>query len=99
MMQTLSPASCGLLGVRCITEARAGLYVTRFLEPLWLCEDKDLIGRQFFLMRRAGGTANRPQLIKGTGRQEGLANRMGMELARIYAIEPPCAEFAFFAAV
>ena len=53
-------------------------------EPLWLCDDPAVIGRQFFLMRRIGGTAAGHLLAKD-GRYGGdrvqLAERLGRELA------------------
>lgn len=67
-------------------------------EPLWLCEDRDVIGRPFFVMRRVGGTAAGHLLVKD-GRLGGdrvrLAERLGSELARIHAIHPPRAELDF----
>ena len=58
-------------------------------EPLWLCEDQAVIGRQFFVMRRVGGTASGHVLVKGGPGNEGLARRLGMELARIHGVRPP----------
>jgi aminoglycoside phosphotransferase (APT) family kinase protein len=67
-------------------------------EPLWLCEDRDLIGRPFFVMRRIGGTAAGHLLVKD-GRYGGdrtiLAERLGAELARIHSIRPPRADLDF----
>lgn len=61
-------------------------------EPLWLCEDRGVIGRPFFVMRRIGGTAAAHLLVKD-GRYGGdrkvLAERLGAELARIHSIRPP----------
>ncbi len=61
-------------------------------EPLWLCDDRELIGRPFFLMRRIGGTAAGHVLAKdpryGGDRVE-LAERLGRELARIHSVRPP----------
>lgn len=61
-------------------------------EPLWLCEDRALIGRPFFVMRRIGGTAAGHLLVKD-GRYGGdrvqLAERLGRELARIHSVRPP----------
>ncbi|MES2258486.1 MAG: phosphotransferase family protein [Pseudomonadota bacterium] len=58
-------------------------------EPLWLCEDKGVIGRQFFVMRKVGGTASGHLLVKGGPGNDGLARRLGMELARIHSVRPP----------
>jgi aminoglycoside phosphotransferase (APT) family kinase protein len=61
-------------------------------EPLWLCEDREVIGRPFFVMRRIGGTAAAHLMVKD-GRYGGdrrqLAERLGAELARIHSIRPP----------
>lgn len=61
-------------------------------EPLWLCADRALIGRPFFVMRRIGGTAAGHLLVKD-GRYGGdrvqLAERLGRELARIHSVRPP----------
>ncbi len=61
-------------------------------EPLWLCEDRTVIGRQFFIMRRIAGTAAGHLLVKD-GRYGGdrvqLAERLGHELARIHSVRPP----------
>ena len=67
-------------------------------EPLWLCDDPAVIGRQFFLMRRIGGTAAGHLLAKD-GRYGGdrvqLAERLGRELARIHSVRPPQHTLAF----
>jgi aminoglycoside phosphotransferase (APT) family kinase protein len=67
-------------------------------EPLWLCEDRGVIGRPFFVMRRIGGTAAGHMLVKDHrygGDRTQLAERLGMELARIHSIRPPRSELAF----
>lgn len=67
-------------------------------EPLWLCEDRNTIGRPFFVMRRVGGTAAAHQLVKAAaGVDDGgaLAERLGAELARIHSIRPPRPDLAF----
>ncbi|ENO85104.1 phosphotransferase family protein [Thauera linaloolentis] len=67
-------------------------------EPLWLCEDREPIGRQFFVMRRVGGTAAGHRLVKDAalgGDRVHLAERLGEELARIHSIRPPRADLAF----
>jgi aminoglycoside phosphotransferase (APT) family kinase protein len=67
-------------------------------EPLWLCEDREVIGRPFFVMRRVAGTAAGHLLVKD-GRDDAdrkrLAERLGMELARIHTIRPPRPDLAF----
>ncbi|MFS2139106.1 phosphotransferase family protein [Duganella sp. Dugasp56] len=74
---------------------RAGVTVP---EPLWLCENPELIGRPFFVMRRVAGTAAGRVLVKdlGYGGDRGaLAERLGEELALIHAIRPPHESLAF----
>jgi aminoglycoside phosphotransferase (APT) family kinase protein len=67
-------------------------------EPLWLCEDKTVIGRPFFVMRRVGGIAAGHALVKDErhgGDRAQLLERLGMELARIHSIRPPRADLNF----
>ena len=67
-------------------------------EPLWLCEDKSVLGKSFYLMRRVEGTAAPHRLMKETdlgGDRDELAARLGQELARIHSVTPPRAELAF----
>lgn len=67
-------------------------------EPLWLCEDREVIGRQFFVMRRIAGTAAGHLLVKDGkygGDRVRLAERLGEELARIHSIRPPRADLGF----
>lgn len=67
-------------------------------EPLWLCEDREVIGRQFFVMRRIAGTAAGHLLVKDGkygGDRVQLAERLGEELARIHSIRPPRADLGF----
>jgi aminoglycoside phosphotransferase (APT) family kinase protein len=69
-------------------------------EPLWLCEDSDVIGRPFFVTRRVRGTALGHLVVKdlqyGGDRVE-LAQRLGRELARIHSIRPPQPALEFLA--
>ncbi len=61
-------------------------------EPLWLCEDRAVIGRPFFLMRRIAGTAAGHLLVRDArygGDRQRLAERLGRELARIHSVRPP----------
>ncbi|MEQ8357000.1 MAG: phosphotransferase family protein [Kiloniellaceae bacterium] len=74
---------------------RAGVSVP---EPLWLCEDPGVLGKTFYVMRRVAGTAAPHRLMKESdlgGDRDALAGRLGMELARIHAIVPPCDDLAF----
>jgi aminoglycoside phosphotransferase (APT) family kinase protein len=67
-------------------------------EPLWLSDDKSLIGSPFFIMRRIDGTAEGHVLVRddryGGDRQQ-LTERLGAELARIHSITPPSEELDF----
>jgi aminoglycoside phosphotransferase (APT) family kinase protein len=61
-------------------------------EPLWLCDNGDVIGRPFFLMRRVCGTTLGHILVKDPqygGDRVQLVKRLGRELARIHSIRPP----------
>jgi aminoglycoside phosphotransferase (APT) family kinase protein len=58
-------------------------------EPLWLCEDRKVIGRPFFIMRRIQGSAAGHTLVKTAALHPELAERLGRELARIHSIRPP----------
>jgi aminoglycoside phosphotransferase (APT) family kinase protein len=67
-------------------------------EPLWLCEDSDLIGRPFFVMRHIGGIAAAHVIVKDPrygGNRVELTERLGRELARVHSIRPPQASLAF----
>lgn len=69
-------------------------------EPLWLCEDQKIIGRQFFIMRCIAGTAPGHLVVKDLrlgGDRVALTQRLGAELARIHSIRPPCAQLDFLA--
>ncbi|MFJ3370554.1 phosphotransferase family protein [Pseudomonas sp. NPDC086251] len=68
-------------------------------QPLWLCEDRSVLGRPFFVMRRVEGTAS-AHLIARTGSGYGgdrreLAERLGREMARIHSIRPPRQDLDF----
>jgi len=67
-------------------------------EPLWLCRDSELIGRQFFIMRCVRGVAAAHTVVKD-GRYGGdrarLLERLGLELARIHSIRPPRPDLGF----
>ncbi len=67
-------------------------------EPLWLCEDPEVLGKTFYVMARAEGTAAPHRLMKEAdlgGQREGLAERLGVELAKIHSIRPPQADLGF----
>lgn len=67
-------------------------------EPIALCEDDSVLGRPFYLMARAGGTAHARRITRdpelprfGTA----LAERLGAELARLHRITPPITGLEF----
>ncbi len=64
-------------------------------EPLWLCEDRAVIGRPFYLMGRVEGHALGTRVVR-SGPHPELAAALGAELARIHAVAPPCPDLAFF---
>lgn len=67
-------------------------------EPLWLCADRAVMGRPFFVMRRINGTATAHQVVKSNtlgGNRRELAERLGEELARIHSIVPGTPGLAF----
>ena len=66
-------------------------------EPLWL-GDASVFGRDFFVMRKAAGTAAGHRVVKEAGLggdKEALTERMGEEMARLHSIRPPRADLAF----
>jgi aminoglycoside phosphotransferase (APT) family kinase protein len=60
-------------------------------EPLWLCEDRSVLGKTFFVMRRLPGIAAGHRVVKdatlGSG-HDALAEAVAVELARIHALDP-----------
>ncbi|RKH14556.1 phosphotransferase family protein [Corallococcus sp. CA053C] len=73
---------------------RAGVTVP---EPLWL-GDTSVFGRDFFVMRKAKGTASGHRLVKEPGLggdREVLVERLGEELARLHAVRPPVEGLSF----
>ena len=67
-------------------------------EPLFASEDPAILGKPFFIMRRAHGIAG-PERITGDPAFDPvlalIAERLGRELARIHTIRPPRADLAF----
>lgn len=69
-------------------------------EPLWLCRDRSILEKDFFLMRRAKGDAAGHRLVKDEHihrNGEALVERLAQELARIHSITPPTADLDFLA--
>ncbi|MCC4114817.1 phosphotransferase family protein [Aromatoleum toluclasticum] len=70
-------------------------------EPLWLCRDATLIGKQFFVMRFVGGVAASHLVVRDAtlgGDRRMLLERLGAELGRIHSIRPPRTDLAFLPA-
>lgn len=66
-------------------------------EPLWL-GDVSVFGRDFFVMRKAAGTAAGFRLVKDMtlgGDREELVQRIGAEMAKLHGIVPPRADLSF----
>lgn len=57
-------------------------------EPLWVSSDRELIGREFFIMRRVEGVAAGHKLVKEPNLGEALVTQLGRELACIHSIRP-----------
>ncbi len=66
-------------------------------EPLWF-GDASVIGRPFFIMRRAQGTAAGHRIVRDTSLapdREELVRRIGREMGHIHSIAPPRDDLAF----
>jgi aminoglycoside phosphotransferase (APT) family kinase protein len=62
----------------------------RVPEPLYRCEDRDVIGRPFFIMRWVGGIASGAVLARSAEwetRRPALLSELGRQLARIHALQ------------
>lgn len=70
-------------------------------EPLWLCRDPSVIGRDFFLMQALGGTANGHRLtsdpVLEPDRAE-LCRDLGGSLASLHQVMPDHPELGFLPA-
>jgi len=67
-------------------------------EPLWLCEDMEVMGRIFYVMRLVEGFGLGPKIVKDSqlgGDRETLVEQLGRELARIHSIRPPHDDLEF----
>lgn len=79
--------------LRCAFEAGA-----KAPEPLVLCSDLSVIGREFFIMEALKGTAFGPSLTRGGVQEEqrtALCRELGASLASLHQIRPPHAQLAF----
>nr|WP_238340716.1 phosphotransferase family protein [Pseudomonas kairouanensis] len=73
----------------------------RVPEPLWLCRDRSIIGRDFFLMSQLEGTANGHQLTRDPQldpHREALCRTLGSNLARLHQITPDHPDLSFLPA-
>ena len=69
-------------------------------EPLWRCDDREVLGRAFYLMRRVGGSAAGHRLVRDPDverRRDALVGEIGAELARLHAVHPPHPRLEFLA--
>ena len=67
-------------------------------EPLWLCRDAGLIGKQFFIMRFVRGVAASHVVVRDMklgGDRRALLERLGFELGRVHSIRPPRPDLGF----
>lgn len=61
-------------------------------EPLWLCDNPALLGRNFFIMRHVPGSASGRELARGDMNEmqrSRLVQSLGTELARVHSIKWP----------
>lgn len=70
----------------------------RVATPLAACDDPEVIGAPFFLMRWVDGVSLGPRIVKDTtlgGDRMQLGEQLGRELARIHGIRMPQASLSF----
>ncbi|WP_313024363.1 phosphotransferase [Pseudomonas lopnurensis] len=61
-------------------------------EPLWLHRDQGQLGKDFYLMRRAGGDASGRTLVKAErspAKRAELLGQLGASLAELHSVKPP----------
>ncbi|MBI1891710.1 MAG: phosphotransferase family protein [Burkholderiales bacterium] len=69
-------------------------------QPLWLCTDRDVIGRDFFVMKRVSGVAAGHRLVREdelVPNRAALGEELGANLAQVHTIAPPNSSLSFFA--
>jgi aminoglycoside phosphotransferase (APT) family kinase protein len=91
------PSSLGRIEEFAVLKAAFAAGVT-VPEPLFACDDKAVIGKSFFVMRRVAGSATgRPITLDPAlePARPAIAGRLGRELARLQTIRPPRADLAF----
>ena len=67
-------------------------------EPLWVCEDVDVLGAEFYLMRMVPGSASPRSLVRGQlteTEREALVQSLGAELAQIHRMQTPVEDLGF----
>jgi len=64
--------------------------------PLYLCEDRAVIGRPFFVMSRVDGIAAAHRVVKMFPvNGDAIAHALGAQLAKLHGIRPPREDLAF----
>ncbi len=67
-------------------------------QPLWLCRDAAVLGRDFFIMRRVSGVAAGHRLVREAElvpNRAVLGEELGANLAQLHTIAPPLALLDF----
>jgi aminoglycoside phosphotransferase (APT) family kinase protein len=67
-------------------------------QPLWLCTDPDVLGRDFFIMQRISGVAAGHRLVREAElvpNRAMLGEELGANLAQLHTIAPPKAALDF----
>lgn len=70
-------------------------------EPLWLCRDPQVLGRDFFIMKRINGVAAGHRLVREASlvpNRALLGEELGATLARLHTVKPPQASLDFLPA-
>ncbi|MFJ3485934.1 phosphotransferase family protein [Pseudomonas sp. NPDC090202] len=70
----------------------------RVPEPLWLCRDRSIIGRDFFVMGKLDGTASGHRLTSDPEldpHRDALCRSLGSNLARLHRITPDHPDLTF----